>query len=210
MFISDLNNMTNAHLVVSLLGKRMHFPLISIYRLAGLGPDQLIMDLTGFVTRFVKTMRTTVRKLEVEEEIPAMRDMTELDLMGIKSEEEMAPSYLERIAISRVIASIRHNGERYEVAVPWRDVKPDLPSNYSNAESHLIKTERALLRNSDTDLAAKYDEIISAYVEKDYLVKLTGTDAELAREDGWFLPHFTVIRKDKSIYSSENCVRRSC
>ena len=30
------------------------------------------------VTRFVKTMRTTVRKLEVEEEISAMRDMTEL------------------------------------------------------------------------------------------------------------------------------------
>ena len=150
------------------------------------------------VTKFVRTMRTTVNKLSVEEEISAMRDMTEMDLMGIKTEEEMAPSHLERITIDRVKTSIKHDGERYEVAVPWRDAAPDLPSNYASAESRLVKLERSLLRNPDADLPAKYDEIFASYVDKGYLVKLTGSDVEPAREDGWFLPHFPVIRNDKS------------
>ena len=165
---------------------------------ADLVSNQEKMKTRTGVTRFVRTMRTTVQKLSVQEEISAMRDMTEMDLMGVKTEEEMAPSHLERIAISRVKASIRHDGERYEVAVPWHDAKPDLPSNYSSAKSRLIKTEKSLLKNSDANLAAKYDEIFVDYVEKGYLVMLTGADAELAREEGWFLPHFPVIRNDKS------------
>ena len=160
--------------------------------------NQEKMKMRAGVTRYVRTMRTTVQKLSMQEEISAMRDMTELDLMGVKTEDEMAPSHLERITISRAKASIRHDGERYEVAVPWHEEKPDLPSNYSSAESRLIKTERSLLRNPDADLAVKYDEILSAYVEKGYLVKLEGTDAELAREDSWFLPHFPVIRNDRT------------
>lgn len=54
------------------------------------------------------------------------------------------------------------------------------------------------MRNEDTGLAEKYDQIFSDYEEKGYLVKLNGVDAQLARKDGGFRPHFPVIRNDKS------------
>ena len=150
------------------------------------------------ISNFVKTLRTTVAQKSVEEEVTAMNEMTERDLMGIKSEEGIAPSRKEQQILDQVKASIEHDGERYEVAVPWREEGVNLPSNYSAAENRPMKTGRALSRHKDKELAVKCNDIFADYEKKGYLMRLKGDEAELAKEDGWYLPHFPVIRNDKS------------
>ena len=39
----------------------------------------------------------------------------------------------EKIAFEKVCHSLIHDGERYQVAVPWKSASPALPNNYEMA-----------------------------------------------------------------------------
>ena len=90
--------------------------------------------------------------------------------------------------------SISYTGERYKVGVPWKDNKPELPDNRHTAVSRLCNTENKLKK--DTVVGAEYAQTIRAYVEKGYLREVQPD--EESPPEVWYLPHFPVVRMDKT------------
>ncbi|XP_048239844.1 uncharacterized protein LOC124124713 isoform X1 [Haliotis rufescens] len=83
------------------------------------------------------------------------------------------------------------NGQ-YQIGIPWKNV-PSLPNDYAMAFRRLLSTEKKLSKDQETALA--YDNIILQYLEKGYINKV---DHEESREDVWYLPHFPILRPDKT------------
>ena len=90
--------------------------------------------------------------------------------------------------------SLKYENGRYREAVPWKENKPNLPDTKPMALSRLRSTERNLKKNSR--VADEYQTTIQAYVEKGYLRKVPSEEQPPANV--WFLPHFPVVRMDKS------------
>ena len=149
----------------------------------------------------IKTLRTHARgKIINQEEISAMREMTEWEVMGVKEEKENILSYEEKAALKKVETTMKHDGTRYEVKVPWRNDEPNLSGNFGYTLSRLRKTEQNLKKREDKSLQQKYNGIFEDYVKKGYLLKLPAGDKDWTAtiSEGWFLPHFPVIREDRA------------
>ena len=104
---------------------------------------------------FIKTLRTHVSAGN-QDEIDAIHAMTDLELLGVRNEKEKSLSYEEKSALQKAQNSLKYDGERYEVAVPWRRDQPDLRGNFGYALTRLKKTDQSLMKNEDTSLLAKY------------------------------------------------------
>ena len=54
-------------------------------------------------------------------------------------------------------------------------------------------------RSKDESLLLKYNNIFEDYVKKGYLRKIPAEHADwlATSSDGWYLPHFPVIREDR-------------
>ena len=90
-------------------------------------------------------------------------------------------------------SSVQFKGERYEVEMPWKLNAPELPNNYQMAVNRLISTKKTLLK--DPQLAESYSEVISKYIKKGYISKVTPSKTE---EKAWYLPHFAIVRPEKT------------
>ena len=106
-------------------------------------------------------------------------------------EEKLAMSQDDKLALKRVESSLEYKGGHYSVAIPWKD-HPDLPNNYEVAYKRLQNTEVKLLKNPE--LAQSYADVINRYVEQGYVKKVAPIDSEKQ----WFLPHFPVVKPDRS------------
>ena len=73
----------------------------------------------------------------------------------------------EKLAVNKVRQSLTNDGERYQVAVPWRHEHPTLEANYKMAVRRLENTEKRLSRLKD--VGEDYQKIISAYQQKGYI-----------------------------------------
>ena len=82
----------------------------------------------------------------------------------------------------------------YEVAVPWKDDRPLLPSNRQMAERRLRSVEKKL--KQDESLAQVYQSVIDDYKSKGYIRKVLEEEPKPSSE--WFLPHFPVVRPQKA------------
>ena len=100
----------------------------------------------------------------------------------------------ERAALEKVKNSCTVVEERYQVGVPWKRGQPKLPDNYAIAKSRLVSTEKNLRKNPV--VAEEYCRTIKEYVEKGYLQKVNPKQEKAVSQ--WYLPHFPVIRLDKS------------
>ena len=109
----------------------------------------------------------------------------------IQEETEMTP--LERIARKKVEQSLTYDGARYEVAVPWKHERPNLPNNREIAERRLQQVEKKL--KMDRNLANVYQGVIDDYLKKEY-IRVVPT-SEPRPDSEWFLPHFPVVRPDR-------------
>lgn len=74
---------------------------------------------------------------------------------------------LEKIARKKVEESLTYNGARYEVAVPWKHERPNLPNNREIAERRLQQVEKKL--KLDRHLANVYQGVIDDYLKKEYI-----------------------------------------
>ncbi|XP_064642864.1 uncharacterized protein LOC135497084 [Lineus longissimus] len=99
----------------------------------------------------------------------------------------------ERIALSKAKRTIRYVDGRYEIGIPWKEDRPNLPNNRSVAERRFFNLERSLCKTPD--IAKRYDEVMEANIEKGYLVPATRPPPA---EPCWYLPHFPVIREQKA------------
>jgi hypothetical protein len=71
---------------------------------------------------------------------------------------------IEKLAWKKAQNSLRFNGERYEIAVPWKDDRPQLPNNLPMAEKRPKSVGQTLLR--DNEFARAYQGVIKDYLEK--------------------------------------------
>lgn len=123
-----------------------------------------------------------------------LRRFWEVENCGLRGHDTLIVTEEENEALKKLKESIRYTGKGYKVGVPWKEDKPELPENRHTALIRLCNTENKLKK--DCALGEEYSEIIHSYVEKGYLRRVE--PEESSPPEVWYLPHFPVIRMDKT------------
>ena len=67
-----------------------------------------------------------------------LRGMWEIDSLGVRNSDDKQLNQEKILAMSKVAMLRRWIGERYEVAIPWKEEFPSLPDNREEAEKRLF------------------------------------------------------------------------
>ena len=152
-------------------------------------------DLTSFAPCLQKNLYgATEENLVVMLRTALIKSFWEIEKSGTERTDRLVLSDEERLALNKMKHSLQYEKGRYRVAVPWKDEKLELPDTKPMALSRLRSTERNLKK--DDRVAEDYKKTIQAYVEKGYLRKVP-LDEQLPN-NVWYLPHFPVLRMDKT------------
>ena len=113
-----------------------------------------------------------------------------------KNNKPILPSDDQR-AMEILEKSIRHTGERQEVALMWKSEDTVLPDNRSAALRHMQQLTTRFVR--DAAYAEKYDKVVKEYINLGFASKVdpsdTGTPGRV-----WYMPHHgvrTAAKPDK-------------
>ena len=101
----------------------------------------------------------------------------------------------DQVVVNFVKSSLCYTDGKYQVEIPWKDGPPILPSNYDMAIKRLENTEQRLQK--DAVVCEAYHRCIEDYLKKGYIRKCDKAEIE-AGMPKWYLPHFPVVRPDKS------------
>ena len=101
-------------------------------------------------------------------------------------------SSLDQLAVQTMENSICHNGERYQIGLPWKAAKK-LQNNYFSAVSQLKSLQKRLQK--DPGLNQKYNQTLQTDLDKNF-VKRVEMQAP-PPESIWCLPHHPVINPNK-------------
>ena len=119
-------------------------------------------------TAYARTFRTdTMLETRLDEQL---REMWEIDSLGIRSTDVKQLSQEEILAMSKVEKSRRYVGGRYEIAIPWKEETPSIPDNKEDAEKRLYSLEKSLLKKPE--VAQRYKDAMNANIDKGYVRKL--------------------------------------
>lgn len=99
----------------------------------------------------------------------------------------------EKITLGKTRLSLVHDGERYQLATPWKTDCSMLPNNCEMAKRCVRNTEMRLIRQPL--VAEDYQRVITSYVEKGYIRKVQQNENEPKRT--WYLPRFPVCRPER-------------
>ena len=100
----------------------------------------------------------------------------------------------EKFSRDTVANSLTFVDGHYTVGMPWKRNKCSLPNNYSLSLHRLQNTEKKLSRSPD--VGQTYKEVLQTYEEKGYIHKVLCQEKK--PDQLWFLPHFPVLRHEKS------------
>ena len=100
----------------------------------------------------------------------------------------------EQEAMRIAESTCTQQGERYEIGLPWKTGRLTLPNNYQMARKRLEGTERRLMKKPE--LAVAYGQVFKKYLSNEYIRKVP--KEEVVPDEHWYLPHFPVLREDKS------------
>jgi hypothetical protein len=114
-----------------------------------------------------------------------------MDVLGDSKEQPLNPN--EKLALEKVERSREKIDGRYKVCIPWKSETPDLPNNRSLAERRFTSLERSLLKSPK--LVERYSAAMEANIEKGYIREVKRPTSD---EPSWYLPHFPVVREDKT------------
>ena len=136
-----------------------------------------------------RTYRTVVDLKETNE---LLRKFWELESLGIKDGDDQTwtPDELTAVKIAEETQAIKDG--KYEIGIPWKKGEPKFDNNFEMAYSRLKNLEKSLMKKSP-DVASDYNKIIEDYVDKNYVHKVPLKD-----EEQWLLPHFPVIKEDRT------------
>ncbi|XP_065190931.1 uncharacterized protein LOC135821860 [Sycon ciliatum] len=135
---------------------------------------------------------TTTASLEQLNQV--VQRFWEIDQSGTQLRSHVQLTTAEQQATDRVATSlIGTSSGRYEIQLPWNARKVELRNNYAMALRRLSSTEKRLQHSSE--VAAAYSQAIDDYVHKGYVEQVQAADIA---NSGWFLPHFPIVRMDKS------------
>ena len=105
-------------------------------------------------------------------------------------------SMADRIALEKTEQSMTYDGERFSFGIPWLQERgSDLENNYYLANHRLKSLERSLAKRPD--VAKEYARVLAAHEQKGYISEVPAPD-RLSKSAQWFLPHFPVVRSDKT------------
>ena len=122
-----------------------------------------------------------------------LKSFWDLESIGITTTGQLHLTPEDKLAWDKVNNSLKFDGQHYEVAVPWRDERPQLPNNLPMAKKRLVSTERKLIK--DTEIAVAYQQVLNDYLNKKDICHIP--DEEPTPECQWLLPHFPVVRPEK-------------
>ena len=106
----------------------------------------------------------------------------DFETLGIRQEYEVHESLKD---------SIKFNGTRYSVKLPWKEGHSALPSNY-NISLKRLKGQLGRLKK-EPEILEEYDSVIKEQLEKGIIEPVI----ELERaEKIHYIPHHAVVRKD--------------
>lgn len=124
-----------------------------------------------------------------------LRKFWEVENYGTDIQRAQIMTKEEKSALDKVEASLTHTGTRYRLSVPWKEERPELPSNRQMALKRLESTERNL-NGKNSFVKNEYQNTINAYVDKGYLRKLSPKERPVP--SAWYLPHFPIVKMEKS------------
>ena len=91
--------------------------------------------------------------------------------------------------------TIRYDGQRYTVRLPWREDHRALPDNYSLSEKRLQSTLKKLQKSPE--ILKEYNAVIQEQLQKGIIEEVPTTEHDVVGEVH-YLPHHPVIRQDKT------------
>ena len=95
----------------------------------------------------------------------------------------------DKSALEKVKSSMTFENGQYQLSIPWKNDKPDLPNNYSMTLRRLENTEKRL--NRSPEVVTAYGDTIRKYIEKGNVGKVP--EDEKVPERQCYLPHFAVV-----------------
>ncbi|XP_046808448.1 uncharacterized protein LOC124420248 [Lucilia cuprina] len=102
-------------------------------------------------------------------------------------EDEKATSILE--------STCKYRDGRFEIGLPWRSGKVNLPESYNTAYKRSICLEKKM--SKDVNLRTKIEKEIKNLVDKGYARKLNAEDVAVMNVPVWYLPIFVVSNPNK-------------
>ena len=98
----------------------------------------------------------------------------EIDNSGMESSPAMTKQ--ESFILKKAEESIMFSDSQYQIAIPWKEDKLQLPDNYKVALNRLQNLERCLLKRPQ--MAVAYSEVITKYLEEDYIRKVESSEKQ--------------------------------
>ena len=136
-------------------------------------------------TNFIKTF------ISIDDETNNMlKNFWEVEQIGESTKNEFSKEELK--IQDKVKTTIKLKENRYEIEIPWKEKVINLPNTRIVAVDRLRSLQRRFAK--DKDLEMEYKRVIENHEEKGYIEDVTGENSK----DQWLLPHFPVIKKDRS------------
>ena len=142
----------------------------------------------GVSTSFSNSLLLTslLPQQSVEEKLHKFWD---LEALGIDSGVDEKEFFVEKFK-----SSVGHNGERYEVSLPRKELHEPLPDNLFIAKKRLISLKKRLKEHPD--VLEQYNKYFQEQLESGIIERVSVNDRGKA---GWthYIPHHGVVRDDK-------------
>ena len=122
--------------------------------------SHLIMH--SFLTRDAPSEKTNVSCCDI---INNLRKFWEIETYGTEKKRANVMTKEEKIALEKVESSLTYNGNRYSIAVAWKEDNLVLPNNREMVKKRLESTERSL-NTKGPFVKQQYEEAIKSYVER--------------------------------------------
>lgn len=126
---------------------------------------------------------------ENDELIRNLERFWETESIGIReTKEDIFPPKEEFV-------SVKHNGERYEIELPWKNDCLPIRDNYNLCYNRLKSMHYKL--NKTPEVLKEYDDIIQEQLRSGIIEKLPNPEVETRNKGVHYLPHHAVIRQNR-------------
>ena len=123
----------------------------------------------------------------------SVRRFWDLESLGVVDDSVDTDEHL--LALEDFCRNVRFVGDRYEVALPWKENHPPLLCNYSSALPRFERLQKKL--QNDSVLQAAYSDSIDEFVREEYV---ENSPNPTVSSSVFYLPHRPVVKTDSTTY----------
>ena len=138
-----------------------------------------------------------VRSVEVAREDDCLMQQVErfwaIENFGVTPDSKPCMSVEDKKALAIMEQSVKLEGGRYQVALPWEKYPPFLPYNRPMAERRLQALKNRFIQ--DGELFGNYKATMEQYLDKDHARRVPQNELHAEDKQLWYLPHHPVFNK---------------